>query len=224
MITQAGIDALRALLSPGDAAIDIGAHTGDTTLPMALAVGCGGCVLALEPNPYVFAVLQQNAGLNPHKTNIVPLPFAATVADGEYEFEYSDPGFCNGGFIKGQCSWQHAHAFKLKVQGRNLVAYLRREHPDFLPRIRYIKIDAEGYDCEILESLAELVSAEKPYLRTEVFNHSSLAQHLQLYRTVTILGYHVHRFDDDAHYRGPLLAENDFTAARGFDIFCEPRS
>lgn len=33
-ITQAQIDALRAFLPTGDMAIDIGAHTGDSTLPM----------------------------------------------------------------------------------------------------------------------------------------------------------------------------------------------
>ena len=34
----------------------IGAHIGDTTLPIALAAGKKGFVLALEPNPYVFHV------------------------------------------------------------------------------------------------------------------------------------------------------------------------
>src|SRR5437899_6017398 len=59
-ITQEMVDELRRFLSPGDVAIDIGAHTGDSTLPIALAVGGAGCVLALEPNKYVFPVLQKN--------------------------------------------------------------------------------------------------------------------------------------------------------------------
>src|SRR5262249_47782072 len=56
-ITQAGVDAVRELVSPGDFVIDVGAHSGDTSVPMALAAGHGGCTLALEPNPYVFKVL-----------------------------------------------------------------------------------------------------------------------------------------------------------------------
>ena len=60
----ASVDELRKFLSPGDVAIDIGAHTGDSTIPIALAVGKQGCVLALEPNRYVFPVLQKNAELN----------------------------------------------------------------------------------------------------------------------------------------------------------------
>jgi hypothetical protein len=52
-VRQEVVDELRTFLRPGDVAIDIGAHTGDSTLPMALAVGSAGHVLALEPNPHV---------------------------------------------------------------------------------------------------------------------------------------------------------------------------
>ena len=68
-ITQPAVDAIRQFVSPGDFVIDIGAHSGDTTVPMALAAGQGGCTLALEPNRYVFKVLAANvtlaAGLRP---------------------------------------------------------------------------------------------------------------------------------------------------------------
>ena len=112
--------------SPGDVAIDIGAHSGDSTIPIALAVGKLGCVLALEPNRYVFAVLKKNSELNTAKTHIIPLMFAATPEDAEMEFQYSDSGFCNGGRFQGMSRWIHGHAFRLKVQGRNLHAFLRQ--------------------------------------------------------------------------------------------------
>ena len=109
VVTQESVDALRSFLREGDVAIDIGAHTGDSTIPMALAVGPGGSVFALEPNPYVFKVLAVNAGLNPARTHIVPLMFAAMPEDGEFEFEYSDSGYCNGGFHEGISRWTHGH-------------------------------------------------------------------------------------------------------------------
>src|SRR6185295_7687850 len=109
------IGALHGFLQPGDIAIDIGAHTGDSTLPMALAVGPAGTVFALGPNPYVFKVLEKNAGLNPSATHIVPLMFAAMPEDGEFEFEYSDEGYCNGGFHQGISRWTHGHFSKLRV-------------------------------------------------------------------------------------------------------------
>ena len=118
-VTEASVDALRMFLREGDVAIDIGAHTGDSTLPVALAVGASGTVFALEPNPYVFKVLAVNAMLNPLSTRIVPLMFAAMPADGEFEFEYSDAGYCNGGFHQGLSPWKHGHFSTLRVEGRN---------------------------------------------------------------------------------------------------------
>src|ERR1041384_4689973 len=60
VISQDEVTALREFLRPGDVAIDIGAHTGDSTLPIALALGASGTVFAIEPNPYVFKVLVAN--------------------------------------------------------------------------------------------------------------------------------------------------------------------
>lgn len=50
--------------------------------------------------------------------------FAATPESGEYEFEYSDAGFCNGRLHEGISKWRHGHAFNLKVRGENLQSYI----------------------------------------------------------------------------------------------------
>ena len=98
-VLQSEVDALRQFIREGDTVIDIGAYSGDTTVPMALAAGPSGCTFAVEPNPHVFPVLEKNAALNPEKTNIIPLCMAATAEDGEFVFHYSDGGYCNGGKI-----------------------------------------------------------------------------------------------------------------------------
>jgi len=222
-IAEPSVDALRKFLSPGDVAIDIGAHTGDSTIPMALAVGKQGCVVALEPNRYVFPVLQKNAELNPDKTSIVPLPFAATREDGEMEFRYSDAGYCNGGRFEGMSKWLHGHAFKLKVQGRNLQAFLQANYPALIPRIRYIKTDTEGYERIVLQSLVQLIAQCKPYLRVEVYRKLDDAQRRALFRTIAQLGYAVRRIASEADYSGETLGEQDMNKWRHFDVFCVPR-
>jgi FkbM family methyltransferase len=223
-ITQPAIDALRKFLSPGDVAIDIGAHSGDSAVPIALAAGAEGCVLALEPNSYVFPTLKKNAELNPGKTKIIPLMFAATAQDAEMEFLYSDSGYCNGGRFEGISKWLHWHAFRLKVHGRNLQSFLKATYPELIPKIRYIKIDTEGYDSVVLESLSELILSSKPYLKVEVYRRLDEVQRRTLYRVIERYGYAVHKFEGDEHYCGELVTAQDMNKWRHFDVFCVPES
>lgn len=221
-VRQEVVDDLRLFLRPGDVAIDIGAHTGDTTVPMALAVGASGLVLALEPNPYVFPVLEANAALNGDRTAIVALNFAATREAGPVEFEYSDAGFCNGGRHEGISRWRHGHPFRLVVQGENLEAYLAREHAGLAGRIRFVKVDAEGYDLAVLESIAGVIDREQPFIQAEVHRLMPPDTRVRLARFLTSRGYQLHRVEGDAHRRGPAIAPGDFPMAGQFDVFAVP--
>ncbi|MEO8256451.1 MAG: FkbM family methyltransferase [Acidobacteriota bacterium] len=222
VVTQDSVDALRSFLHEGDVAIDIGAHTGDSTLPIALAVGPGGMVFALEPNPYVFKVLAANAGLNPTRTRIVPLMFAAMPADGEFEFEYSDAGYCNGGFHQGISRWRHGHFSKLRVAGRNLVAYLSRHAPDTLARVRYVKIDTEGFDRAVVQSIAPLIREARPYLKTEIYKHLPHDQRAAYFDELRGFGYRLFKWEDDRTYRGQELGRDDLSRWKHFDVFAVP--
>jgi FkbM family methyltransferase len=221
-ITQQSVDELRKFLSPGDVAIDIGAHTGDSTVPIALAVGKTGCVFALEPNRYVFPVLSKNAQLNAAKTNIISLMFAATPEDAQMEFQYSDSGYCNGGRFEGMSKWLHGHAFKLAVQGKNLQSFLDAKYPQLVPRIRYIKIDTEGYEPAVLQSISGLISQCKPFMKVEVYRKLDDLQRRALYRSIAAQGYKIHKIADVGNYFGEILVEQDLSRWRHFDIFCAP--
>jgi FkbM family methyltransferase len=221
-ITQSSVDALRQFLSPGDVAIDIGAHTGDSTISIALAAGKEGCVLALEPNRYVFPVLKKNAELNAGKTNIIPLMFAATPEDAEMEFQYSDSGYCNGGRFEGMSKWLHGHAFHLRVQGRNLYSFIKTAYPQLLSRIRYVKIDTEGYDFAVLASLSDLILRNKPFLKLEVYRKLNEEQRLSLYRSIAGYGYVVRKIADDGNYFGEIITSQEMNKWQHFDVFCAP--
>lgn len=221
-ITQESVDELRRFLSPGDVAIDIGAHSGDSTIPMALAVGRPGCVLALEPNSYVFPVLARNAELNPEKTHIIALPFAATPEDAELVFQYSDAGYCNGGQFDRISRWSHGHAFELRVQGKNLLTFLRASYPELIPKIRYIKIDTEGNDEAVIHSVAELLARYKPFLRIEMYRKLADEQRQSLYQSVRKLGYELHRIVSEDNYRGDLIRDSDLSRWKHFDALCVP--
>ncbi|MBP87194.1 MAG: hypothetical protein CMJ64_10820 [Planctomycetaceae bacterium] len=220
---QAEIDYLREFLAPGDVAIDVGAHTGDSTLPIALATRAEGRVLALEPNPYVFRVLAENAKLNPDKTNIIALPFAATPEDGPIEFEYSDPGFCNGGRHEGISPWRHAHPFKLTVDGRNLQNYLRTNHSDLIGRLRYVKTDAEGFDTQVLRSIRGLIEETRPYIKAEVYKYTNEFQRLEFYRLLADLDYKLHKIESETNYLGQSVDAGNLMTWTHYDVFCAPK-
>ena len=223
-ITQAGVDALRAFLKEGDVAIDIGAHTGDTSLPIALATGPTGAVFAVEPNCYVFKVLLANAALNRQKTNILPLMFAATLEDGQFEFQYSDSGFCNGGFHDPQQALKHAHFFPLPVEGKNLWNYLRREFSTYVDRVRYVKIDTEGFDRSVAASLKPLLAANHPHVRSEIFKLMPRGEREGYYDDLRQLGYRVHLLENEEDYAGQVLCREDMMSWEHYDIFAVPES
>lgn len=222
-VTQEAVDALRTFLAPGDVCIDIGAHVGDTTVPMALAVGPSGCVLALEPNPYVFPVLAANAGLNPAKARIVPLMFAATPEDGPVTFEYSDAGFCNGGRHDTASRWRHGHAFTLEVQGRNLERVLRAEHAPLLPRLRFLKVDAEGFDLTVLRSLEGIIRECRPHVMAEVYTHTTREQRVAILTFLRGLDYDLYQVTEADFHRGAPVADADVMRWRRWDVFAAPR-
>lgn len=222
-LTQPMVDSLRAFLEPGDVAIDIGAHTGDSSLPIALAVGTEGAVFALEPNLYAYKVLLANSALNRTKTNIFPLNIAATPEDGSFEFEYSDPGFCNGGLHAGIDSWKHAHFFKLKVTGRNVPNFLSANFPDEAKRVRYIKIDTEGFDRAVASSMRNVLVQQRPYLKTEMYKHTPESERRGYYRDLRELGYTLYKVEsEEEDYRAKPLNEADVMKWSHYDVFAVP--
>lgn len=224
-LTQAMVDTHRAFLDPGDVAIDIGAHTGDSSIPIALAVGVKGAVFALEPNLYAYKVLLANTALNRTKTNIFPLNIAATPEDGSFEFEYSDPGFCNGGFHAGIDTWKHAHFFKLKVIGRHLPSFLSSRFPAEAERVRYIKIDTEGFDRAVAASLRAILIGKKPYLKTEMYKHTPESERRGYYRDLRDLGYALYRVvSDEEDYRSTPLSEAEIMKWSHYDVFAAPET
>lgn len=216
------IAALRTFLKPGDTAIDIGSHIGDTTVPMALAAGPEGCVFGFKPNPFVFEVLKANADLNPGLTRIIPLPYAAGDSAGKLTFRYSDPGLCNGGELRGLSRWRHAHAFEIEVEAVHAETWLREHFPRELAKLRYIKVDSEGADPRILRSMDGILREFRPYLRCEIYRHLPQDERKQFFRFLLDRGYSIHRFISLTEYQGPRLGIEDVSRLDHYDIFAEP--
>lgn len=221
IISEENIAYLQTIISEGDFCIDIGAHSGDTTVPMAIAAGSSGMVLALEPNAFVFPTLSKNAFLNQQKSNITPLMIAATETDCDMVFEYSDSGFCNGGNHRGISKWQHGHAFNLTVNGINLCNLLVTRFPQWLKKLKYIKIDAEGYDFYILKSLESIIDLHKPLIKAEIFKHTSTQYREDIYNFFSSKNYTIYKVENEENYTGAQLCSiEEMSIERHFDIYC----
>lgn len=221
-IEAAHVAALSEFLQPGDTAIDVGTYIGDTTVPMALAVGPQGCVFGFEPNPSAFAVLEANASLNPGRVRIVPLPYAAGDVPGKLVFKYSDPGLCNGGELRGLSRWRHAHAFEIDVEAVHAETWLRERYPAEIAKLKYIKVDSEGADARILRSMEGLLLERRPHLRCEIYRHLREEERRDFFRFLLDRGYAIHRFVSLSEYRGPRLGLEDVSHAEHYDIFAVP--
>ena len=222
-ITQADVDGWRVFLRDGDVAIDVGAHTGDTTVPMALACGPSGLVVAVEPNPHVFRVLEVNAGLNHDRAAaVLPLNIAATEDDGEFEFHYWDASFGNGGYLSRLHNQRHGHRYPLRVIGRNLEREARTLVGERLSRLALIKTDAEGYDAAVLRSMRGLIDEYRPVLICEVHKKLDAGERAQLRDELSRPRYRLHRYVGGAQPVGASIGPDDFSRWPHFDAVAIP--
>jgi FkbM family methyltransferase len=197
-VRQEAVDFFRRYIRPGDFVIDIGANEGDTTVPMALAAGVEGLTLGLEPNPHVFRVLSANAALNPDKTRIVPLNFAATAEDGEFTFGSGDPSYGNGGIVGFTHNKRRNTRYTFQVTGKNLERYLHTHYAAELPKLSFIKIDTEGYDKEIIKAIPGLLATYRPTMVVECFGPSLPEEKVELFDVIVKQRYVPYWLEDFA--------------------------
>jgi FkbM family methyltransferase len=146
-------------------AIDIGAHLGDTMIPMALLAEQ---TLAFDPNPDLFPILELNAKLN-SDLGISAFNLGIGSYDTEATFQYG--AMCNGG-MAGYGNKNGKNQQKRVFHVVRFESFLEKTYgPSFFKRIRYIKTDAEGYDSEILDSLIPMLLKmdRKPLIVVEWF-------------------------------------------------------
>jgi len=161
----------RAALRPGDVAVDIGAHVGRHTVPMARAVGSAGRVFAFEPLPSVYAELRrtvENARTNERDLGaIVTHNLALGEQDGETEFVFVPEFPEYSGFRERTYHDDSLRRERIGVRVLRLDSY----GADF-GRVRFIKIDAEGGELMILRGGATLISQSAPIVSFELGNAS----------------------------------------------------
>jgi len=221
-IHQKEVDFFRKFVKPGGLSIDIGANIGDTTVPIALATGPKGLTIGFEPNPHIFEIFEVNASLNPDKTKIITAPFAITEKEGEFFYSSSEASLSNGK-ISSEGSKQ-GYVLDTKIKGMPLEKYLQDNYPQWLKNLSFIKVDVEGYDKTVLESIRSLLEKYKPTIIAECFFKTDKAYRFGLFDYLDSLGYELHYFADfEEDTQTILLSREDMMKWKHFDFFAVPK-
>jgi FkbM family methyltransferase len=158
--------ALRDLVKAGDAVLDIGANIGAHTLHLAGLVGPAGRVLAFEPTDFAFRKLQKNIELNPS--------LAGRITAYNCFLAAADDAALPGSIYS---SWPLVPEIELHAKHLGQAMSTRNASTRSLdsilaeagnPAIRLVKLDVDGFECEILRGAVKLVRDQKPIFVMEL--------------------------------------------------------
>jgi FkbM family methyltransferase len=162
---------------------DVGANQGITSLFYARHFS-SAMVLAVEPHPFNAAQILRNARAN-LAGNLGVIPCAVSAEPGEvFISDHSNSSVVAGGGIS--------------VPAVRLDAL--RSGP-----VRFLKIDVEGLELEVLRGAASLIQSDRPALDVEVhlfFRQEPLEFLRSLVEWLSVFGF---RFDAVAGYQGRIV-------------------
>jgi FkbM family methyltransferase len=169
---------LREHVQAGDTVIDLGAHIGVYTAHLARCVGPRGSVFAFEPAPRTCAVLRRTVLLNGLADVVTVREEAVAALKGETLFHEAG----------GPCP--NASGLFATVASTTL-GHLSQEIGGPL---RFIKMDIEGAELDVISAGAEVLASDRPAMTIEVHpvELQSAGRHaVEVYDELRRLGYRI---------------------------------
>ena len=152
--------AMRRYVRPGSVAYDVGASYGYHTLRMAGLVGPRGAVIAFEPDPIDRDILGRNLRAN-ECGNTTVSPLAIGKQGGIVRFAtFSYPGVSH--IVRDDTP---RDAVLVEAQSTTLDDFVFR---DGHPAPRFVKIDVEGGELDVLLGAPRVLSEARPIVVCEV--------------------------------------------------------
>jgi FkbM family methyltransferase len=173
---NAEADFMLSWLKPGDGVIDAGANLGVFTLQAARAVGPGGKVHAFEPMKTTFGMLARSVEANDFGVRCVLYNEGLGAAEGDGAFHMSmhltNPGSSyitmdsemNSAKDGGGQPGAVAAGERIRIRPIDAIAHAQR--------IRFIKIDVEGFEPHVIRGAARTLTEHAPVILTEFFPRS----------------------------------------------------
>lgn len=143
---------IEKIVKPGDVFMDIGANVGYYTLLASRLVGPGGKVIAIEPNPKVFAKLQRTLARN-NIENVLALGIGLGKEKGVLKLYFdSTGGHDTATMIPGSMT----EFVQVEVLPLDDVTAAHQ-----IEKISYLKIDVDGFEPDVFAGATNLLAGKK---------------------------------------------------------------
>jgi FkbM family methyltransferase len=188
---------VRGLLRPGDAVIDAGAHIGFFTMHMAAAVGPSGRVYAFEPLDRNADLLERSIGENGFADRVRFQRAAAGAAAGTATLTFANETLNSGGAYLLRDG-----TAPLAGNEKKAVPVVALDGLDLRRPIRFIKMDVEGAEPQVLRGAARILQEDRPVILSEIhpaqLERASGVTPAQFLAQIAAFGYRAHQLANGA--------------------------
>lgn len=172
--------------------IDIGANIGKFSIIMGKKIDNKGKVLAIEPHPDNFKILQRNIELNNLK-NVTALNLACSNKKGNLQLFLDEDGTGGHSTIKSKKTKTGNN--KIWVRAETLDSIIKKEK---IKKVDLIKIDVEGAEANVLRGAIKTLNKSHPKIIFEAWDEQYLKK--------------VKRILDKFNYKIKKIAEENYLA------------
>ena len=188
------VTVLQDFLKQGDTFVDVGANIGWLSLVGAKKVGDKGKVLAFEPVPSTFKILNSNKDIN-HFNQIKLHQFA--LGNNEQEVTiYPETENRGGASILNH---QSDKGIEIEVK--------RLDDLQLKSKVNVIKIDVEGFELDVLKGASDTIIKDKPKLIIEhSIDRNNTAEQYEIYNWLVDLGiYKIYKLKNGKERKSILI-------------------
>jgi FkbM family methyltransferase len=143
-------------IKPGWTIVDIGAHIGAFSIKIAKEVGNLGRIIAIEPHPYNFEIMNQNLLIN-NIQNVMVFKYALSEKCGHVKLYIGETSYGHSITPERNLLVQDPHAYSksMDVPTITLSNLFKDLH---LGNLDLVKIDVEGAELLVLKGGEEVLS------------------------------------------------------------------
>ena len=170
-------EVFRQVVKPGMTVVEIGANIGSHSVMLARACAPGR-FLAFEPQQRAFQLLTANLIANGIQNARV---YPEAIGARHSELQMTEPDYARRGNF-GAFSLTKA----TDAQGRDLRVRVSPLDDWALESCHFIKIDVEGFECDVIAGATKTISAHRPIIYTE---NDRLEHQGRLIEMISGLGY-----------------------------------